>query len=70
MYLMAVLHPALRRKSSEVIDCTPIISQDNASPHKSKIVKELLEEYGWELLDNPPPPFSSDLSPPNFDIFP
>ena len=40
---------------------------DNASPHKSNIVKELLERYGWEVLDHPP--YSPDLSPPDFDLF-
>ena len=68
-YLRTVLRPALRRKRSELINCTPLILHDNASPHKSKVVKELLAGYGWEVLDHPPP-YSPDLSPPDFDLFP
>lgn len=68
MYLRTILRPALRRKRPELIDCTPLILHDNASPHKSKVVKELLEGYGWEVLDHPP--YSPDLSPPDFDLFP
>ena len=52
-YLRTVLRPALRRKRSELINCTPLILHDNASPHKSNVVKELLEGYGWEMLDHP-----------------
>ena len=61
-YLRTVLRPALRRKRSELINCTPLILHDNASPHKSNVVKELLEGYGWEVLDHPP--YSI------FDLFP
>ena len=37
-----VLRPALRRRRLELINCTPLILHDNASPHKSNVVKELL----------------------------
>ena len=67
-YLRTVLRPALRRKRSELINYTPLILHDNASPHKSNVVKELLEGYGWEVFDHPP--YSPDLSPPDFDLFP
>ena len=58
-YLRTVLRPALRRKCSELIDCTPLILHDNASPHKSNVVKELLEGYSWE--ENDPPPLFARL---------
>ena len=48
---ITILHPALRRKRPELIDCTPLILQDNSSRHTS-------------------PPYSSDLSPHDFDLFP
>ena len=67
-YLWTVFRPALRRKRSELIKCTPLILHDNASPHKSNAVKELLEGYGWEVLDHPL--ILLDLSPPDFDLFP
>ena len=66
--IRTILRPARRRKRQEIIDRTPLILHDNASPHKANVVKELLESYQWEVLDHPP--YSPDLSPPNFDLFP
>ena len=50
-----------------MIDRTPLILNNNASPHKANVVEELLESYQWEVLDHPP--YSHDLSPPDFDLF-
>ena len=41
---------------------------DNARPHLSKDVRELLGRYSWEVL--PHPPYSPNMSPPDFDLFP
>ena len=62
MYIRTILRPAIRRKRQEMIDHTPLILHDNASPHKANMVKELLESYQWEVLDHPP--YSPNLSPP------
>jgi len=40
----------------------------NAWPHASGAVSEILENYGWQVL--PYPPYSPDMSPPAFDLFP
>ena len=40
----------------------------NAPPHASGAVSEILEKYGWQVL--PHPPYSPDMSPPAFDLFP
>ena len=40
----------------------------NAWPHPSGAVWEILEKYGWQVL--PHPPYSPDMSPPAFDLFP
>ena len=65
MYIKTILRPAVCRKRQEMIDCTPLISHDNALPYKANVVKELLELYQWEVLDHtPPPPFSPRLEPP------
>ena len=45
-----------------------LILQDNARPHLVKDVRELLVRYSWEVL--PHPPYSPDMSPPDFDLFP
>ena len=40
----------------------------NARPHASGAVSEILEKYGWQVLSHPP--YSPDMSPPAFDLFP
>jgi len=45
-----------------------LILHDNARPHLGKIVTDLLSKYEWEVL--PHTPYSSDMSPPDFDLFP
>ena len=68
MYIRTILRPAICRKCQEMIDRTLLILHDNASPHKANVVKELLESYQWEVLHHPP--YSPDLSLPDFDLFP
>jgi transposase len=45
-----------------------LILHDNARPHASGAVSEILEKYGWQVL--PHPPYNPDMSPPDFDLFP
>jgi len=45
-----------------------LILRDNARPQLGKDVRELLDRYSWEVL--PHPPYSPDMSPPDFDLFP
>ena len=45
-----------------------LLHHDNASPHKAKIVKHYLEEQGLQVF--PHPPYSSDLAPCDFWLFP
>jgi len=45
-----------------------LILHDNARPNFGKDVRELLDGYSWEVL--PHPPYSPDMSPPDFDLFP
>jgi len=45
-----------------------LILNVNARPHVSRAVSEILEKYGWKVL--PHPPYSPDMSPPDFDLFP
>jgi len=57
----------------EETDCSQISRSDqrsyiNARPHASGAVSEILENYGWQVL--PQPPYSLDMSPTDFDLFP
>jgi len=45
-----------------------LILHDNARPNLGKDVRELLDGYSWEVL--PHLPYSPDMSPPDFDLFP
>jgi histone-lysine N-methyltransferase SETMAR len=44
------------------------VRHDNARPHASGAVSEILETYGWQVL--PHPLYSPDMSPPDFVLFP
>ena len=45
----------------------PFILHDNARPHIADVVTKNFN-YGWEVL--PQPPYSPDMSPLDFDLFP
>lgn len=45
-----------------------LLLHDNASPHKSKVVKKYLEDQQLQVL--PHPPYSPDLAPCDFWLFP
>ena len=45
-----------------------LILHDNAQPHATVAVSEMLEKYGWQVP--PDPSYSPDMSPPDFDLFP
>ena len=62
----------LRRKMHanrpDLLENGVLILHDSARPHLGKDVRELLDEYSWEVL--PHPPYSPDVSLPDFDLFP
>jgi len=45
-----------------------LILHDNARPRATGAVSEILEKYGWQVL--PHTPYSPDMSPSDFDLFP
>ena len=45
-----------------------LFHHDNAPAHSSQIIRDILREFRWELL--PHPPYSPDLAPSNFFLFP
>ena len=44
-----------------------LFHHDNAPVHSSRIVRDVLREFQWELL--PHPPYSPDLAPSDFFLF-
>jgi len=62
----------LRRKMHanrpDLLENSVLILHENARPHLGKDVRELLHGYSWEVL--PHPPYSPDMSLPDFDLFP
>jgi histone-lysine N-methyltransferase SETMAR len=66
-FLQDVLRPKIHQKSV-IFAAGVFIMHDKARPHASGAVSEILEKYGWQVL--PHPPYSPDMSPPDFDLFP
>jgi histone-lysine N-methyltransferase SETMAR len=44
-----------------------LIFHDDARPHASGAVSEILDKYGWQVLSHPP--YGPDMSPSDFDLF-
>ena len=53
---------------TDLLENGVLILHDNARPHLGKDVHKLLDGYSWEGL--PHPPYSPDMSPPDFDLIP
>ena len=67
-FLQDVLHPKIRQKRSAMFAAGVLILHDNARAQASGAVSEILEKYGWQVL--PHLPYSPDMRPPDFDLFP
>jgi histone-lysine N-methyltransferase SETMAR len=67
-FLQDVLRLKIRQKRSATFTAGVLILHDNAQPHASGAVSEILKKYGWQVL--PHLPYSPDMSPPDFDLFP
>jgi hypothetical protein len=64
------LKEAIRRKRPGLLTkglVVPLV-HDNARPHSSAATVNLLNSWGWEIL--PQPPYSADLAPSYFHLFP
>jgi [histone H3]-lysine36 N-dimethyltransferase SETMAR len=59
---------ALWKKRPGKTQKIPLILQDNARPHTAKLTLDTIANLGWEIL--PHPPYSPDLSPCDFFLFP
>ena len=62
------LRAKLAEKCPGKLHCGILFHHDNAPTHSSRIVRDVLREFQWELLPNPP--YSPDLAPSDFFLFP
>ncbi|PSN38599.1 hypothetical protein C0J52_17918, partial [Blattella germanica] len=66
--VMQNLRRKMHKTRTQLLEAGPLILHDNARPRIALVVVEKLHKYGWEVL--PHPPYSPDMSPPDFDLFP
>ena len=62
------LRAKLAEKRPGKLHCGILFHHDNAPPHSSQIVRDVLREFWWELL--PHPPYSQTFPPSDFFLFP
>lgn len=62
------LKEALVRKRKGKLHGGILFHHDNAPAHSVRVAKEVLREFRWEVL--PHPPYSPDLAPSDFFLFP
>jgi len=65
---MQELRRKMHKNRPDLLGDGLLILHDNARPHLGKVVTDLLSKYDWEVL--PHAPYSPDMSPPDFDLFP
>jgi hypothetical protein len=65
---MQKLRRKMYKNRPDLLGDGPLILHDNARPHLGKVVTDLLSKYKLEVL--PHAPYSPDMSPPNFNLFP
>ena len=58
----------MHKNQPQLLMVGPLILHDNAHLHIADVVTKKLSNYGWEVL--PHAPYSTDMSPPDFDLFP
>ncbi|GFV46800.1 mariner Mos1 transposase [Trichonephila clavipes] len=61
------LRRALQNKRHDRLSKSVLLLHDNARPHASRTIRDLIESIGWEILDHAP--YSHDLAPSHFNLF-
>jgi len=62
------LRRAIQNKRRGKLSEKVLLIHDNARPHTAIHTRELLEGFRWEVFDHPP--YSPDLAPSDFHLFP
>jgi len=55
------LKRAVKHKRPQMSDKRVLLLHDNAQPHTAHVTVNLLEQWGWDILEHPP--YSLDLAP-------
>ncbi|KAL4092242.1 hypothetical protein QTP88_026776 [Uroleucon formosanum] len=66
--LTILKHLAVQNKRRGKLSSKILLLHDNARPHTAKRTQELLDSLKWEVF--PHPPYSPDLAPSDFHLFP
>ncbi|GFW51094.1 mariner Mos1 transposase [Trichonephila clavipes] len=61
------LQRALQNKRRSMLSKGVLFFHDNARPQTSRTTRELIEYFGWEVLDHVP--YSPNLAPSDFYLF-
>lgn len=61
-HALKIKRPRYATKQDKVL-----FHDDNARPHRANIVKEKVEDFGWDRLDQPP--YSPDIAPSDYYLF-
>jgi [histone H3]-lysine36 N-dimethyltransferase SETMAR len=56
------------KQASGKVELENLLIHDNARPHTANRTREVLESFKWELF--PHPPYSPDLAPSDYHLFP
>ena len=62
-----MLRSAIKSKRPGMLSDGIILLRDNACPHTANVVRNKLQRFGWETLQNPS--YIPDLFPCDFHIF-
>ena len=72
--LLRQLRENIKVKRQGKLNKGMLFHQDNALSHKSVITTAAINDCGFELIQHPPPhphtPYSPDLAPSDFHLFP
>lgn len=61
------LRRAIQNKRRGMLTKGVLLLHDNARPHNSQKTRDLIDSFGWEVLDHAP--YSPDLAPSDFHLF-
>ncbi|UYV63884.1 hypothetical protein LAZ67_2005884 [Cordylochernes scorpioides] len=66
--VLTKLRAAIKRKRLGLLSRKVLLVHDNARPHAARTTQTLLENLKWEIFTHPP--YSPDLAPSDFHLFP